>query len=193
MGLGMLLLKAPHAAASIEKQAPYIIRANSPDLGRRSLEGSRPAAVLHLHAALRLLGRQGYAHLIDEGIRKTRYLAEAVQARPEFQLMAEPDMNILNYRYIPRALRERGRNGEGGAEEDELISRFNTRLQEAQGSAGRTFVSRTTIRHSRHGQGRPLAVLRAVIANPLTTERHIDAVLDDQVHIASMLEGESRA
>jgi glutamate decarboxylase len=188
MGMGMVLLKDPRAAASIEKQAPYIIRANSPDLGRRSLEGSRPAAVLYLHAALRLLGREGYARLIDEGIRKTRYLADTLRARPEFELMAEPDMNILNYRYVPVALREQVRQGELGTTEDECLSRFNERLQEAQSSAGRTFVSRTTLRHTRYGQDRPLAVLRVVLANPLTTERHIDAVLDDQVRIASELE-----
>ncbi|HZH14908.1 MAG TPA: putative pyridoxal-dependent aspartate 1-decarboxylase [Archangium sp.] len=189
MGLGMVLLKDPRAAVSIEKQAPYIIRANSPDLGRRSLEGSRPAAVLYLHAALHLLGRRGYAHLIDEGIRKTSYLADTLRARPEFELMAEPSMNILNYRYVPTALRERVRQGVLGPAEDELLSRFNERLQEAQSAAGRTFVSRTTLRHTRYGLDRPLAVLRAVLANPLTTERHIDAVLDDQVRIASTLEG----
>jgi hypothetical protein len=31
-------------------------------------------------------------------------------------------------------------------------------------------------------------VLRAVLANPLTTERHIDAVLEDQLRIAATLE-----
>ena len=35
---------SPKAAGAIEKQAAYIIRAASPDLGRRSLEGSRPAS-----------------------------------------------------------------------------------------------------------------------------------------------------
>jgi len=188
MGLGMVLLKDPRAAVSIEKQAPYIIRANSPDLGRRSLEGSRPAAILHLHAALHLLGRQGYAQLIDEGIRKTRYLADTLRAQPEFELMAEPDMNILNYRYLPVALRKRVRLGGLGPGEDALLNQFNERLQEAQSRAGRTFVSRTTLRHTRHGQDRPLTVLRAVLANPLTTERHIDAVLEDQLRIAATLE-----
>lgn len=190
MGLGMLLLKEPRAAVAIEKQAPYIIRAGSPDLGRRSLEGSRPASVLYLHAALRLLGHAGYAHLIDEGIRKTRYLADTVRARPEFELMGEPEMNILNYRYVPTALRERLRQGELTQAEHEHLSRFNERLQEAQSSAGRTFVSRTTLRSTHHGQERPMAVLRAVLANPLTAERHIDAVLEDQVRIAAGLEAE---
>jgi glutamate decarboxylase len=69
-----------------------------------------------------------------------------------------------------------------------LLNQFNERLQEAQSRAGRTFVSRTTLRHTRHGQDRPLTVLRAVLANPLTTERHIDAVLEDQLRIASTLE-----
>lgn len=188
MGLGMVLLKEPRAAATIEKQAPYIIRANSPDLGRRSLEGSRPAVVLYLHAALHLLGRRGFAHLIDEGIRKTRYLANLIRAQPELELLGEPAMNILNYRYVPAALRERVRQGALEPAEDEALSRFNERLQEAQSRAGRTFVSRTTLRHLRAGQDRPLSALRVVLANPLTTERHLCAVLEDQLRIASTLE-----
>ena len=70
MGLGLVLLRDPRAAKAIEKQAQYIIRDGSPDLGRRALEGSRPGMTLYLHAGLHLLGREGYGRLVDEGLGK---------------------------------------------------------------------------------------------------------------------------
>jgi glutamate decarboxylase len=41
LGIGMLFLRDPALAASIEKHAQYTSRAGSADLGKRSLEGSR--------------------------------------------------------------------------------------------------------------------------------------------------------
>lgn len=184
MGVGMLLLRDPHTAKAIERHARYIVRPGSHDLGRRTLEGSRPANVLFLHAALHLFGRRGYEFLIDEGVRKTRYMAEAVSASAAFETLLDPQMNIFNYRAIPPRLRERGTLT---ADEQSEVNDFNVRLQRLQRQAGRTFVSRTVLETTRHGRGLPLSSLRAVIANPLTTEADIDAVLEDQLRIAASL------
>ena len=40
MGIGLIMLRNPHVAKSIEKQARYIVRAASADLGKRTIEGS---------------------------------------------------------------------------------------------------------------------------------------------------------
>lgn len=184
MGVGMLLLRDPHLAKAIERHARYIVRPGSHDLGTRTLEGSRPANVLFLHAALHLFGRRGYEFLIDEGVRKTRYMAEAVSASAAFETLLDPQMNILNYRAIPPRMRARGTPT---AAEQSEINDFNVRLQRLQRKGGRTFVSRTVLETTRHGRRLPLTSLRAVIANPLTTEADIDAVLDDQLRIADSL------
>ena len=55
MGLGMVLLRDPQSAKVIERNAQYIIRSGSHDLGKRALEGSRPAMALYLHASLSIL------------------------------------------------------------------------------------------------------------------------------------------
>lgn len=188
MGIGMLLLREPHLAGVIEKQARYIVRAGSIDLGKRALEGSRPGMALLLHAALMLIGRQGYAFLIDEGIRKTAYLADAIRTRHEFELLAEPTINILLYRYIPKQWRTAAAAGQLDAAANQAINRFNECLQKAQRRAGRTFVSRTMSNTTGYGPKQAIIALRAVIANPRTGEADIDAVLDDQVAIATELE-----
>ncbi|KZE77674.1 hypothetical protein AV654_20655 [Paenibacillus elgii] len=187
MGTGLLLLKDPLAAALIEKKAQYIIRGGSADLGRRSLEGSRPAMSVFLHAGLHLLGREGYGYLLDEGIRKTRWMADLLAGHHAFELIGEPEINILTYRYIPAALREAVRNGTLTPEEHNRINRFNERLQEVQGRQGESFVSRTTL-SGIEGLPESIVVLRVILANPLTTEEHIKNILDLQQTIAEELE-----
>lgn len=187
MGIGMLLLRKPQLAKVIEKQARYIVRRGSFDLGRRAVEGSRPGMVLLLHAALNLIGRRGYEYLINEGIRKTQFMADVIHSRPEFELLSEPTINILLYRYIPEAWRARAARGQFAEADTLTLNRLNERLQKAQRQAGRTFVSRTTSNTTRYGPNVAVVALRAVLANPLTTEADIHAVLDDQCGIAAGL------
>jgi len=185
MGIGAVIFRDPRRAAAIEKHARYIIRAGSPDLGRRSVEGSRAAMAIHLHAALHLLGTTGYAELIDAGIARARVLAHAVRARPAFELLVEPTTNIVNYRYVPPSLRPRAAAGTLTAADGRVLDAVNERLQAQQWARGRSFVSRTTLSYLPHI--RSAVVLRAVLANPLTTTAHIDAMLDEQEALAASI------
>jgi glutamate decarboxylase len=185
MGIGMVFFREPHIASSIEKQASYTMRKGSFDLGKRALEGSRPGMSLFLHAGLNLIGLKGYEFLIDEGIRKTQYMAARISAMPEFELLAEPDTNLLIYRYIPEKFREFAVKKQLNETSNQIISKFNEKLQKLQRQIGRTFVSRTTKTITCFGKETPIAAMRVVIANPLTTEEDINAVLNDQIRIAS--------
>ncbi|HET7233948.1 MAG TPA: pyridoxal-dependent decarboxylase [Longimicrobium sp.] len=187
MGIGMVFLRDPALARGIEKHAQYTARAGSADLGQRSLEGSRPAMSLLLHAALELIGQRGYGWLIDEGMRKARYLAGAARARGEFELLAEPRLNIVLYRYVPEEWRAEVAAGLLDAAGQRHLDAFNQTLQRVQCERGRTFISRTTSAATRYGPGVPLVALRAVLANPLTTEADIDEVLDDQAAVGAEL------
>jgi putative pyridoxal-dependent aspartate 1-decarboxylase len=185
MGIGMLFLRNPYIAKAIEKQASYTMRKGSFDLGKRALEGSRPGMALFLHAGLNLIGIKGYEFLIDEGIRKTQYMANCISKMPEFQLLAEPDTNLLIYRYIPLPWRGLVAKNQLTDIDNQIINQFNERLQKIQRQVGRTFISRTTKTTTCFGKEVPIVALRAVIANPLTTEEDINAVLTDQIQIAS--------
>jgi glutamate decarboxylase len=185
MGIGMLFLREPYIAQSIEKQASYTMRKGSFDLGKRALEGSRPGMALFLHAGLNLIGSKGYEFLIDEGIRKTQYMANLIRSMPEFELLAEPDTNLLLYRYIPESLRELVAKKQLTEIDNLFINQFNEHLQKKQRQSGRTFISRTMKTSNCFSQEISIVALRAVLANPLTTEDDIDAVLSDQTQIAS--------
>ncbi len=72
MGAGILLLGDPTLAGSIIHHAQYIIRRGSKDLGATTLEGSRPSMAMLVHSALRVVGRRGFALLIERGIQRAR-------------------------------------------------------------------------------------------------------------------------
>ena len=182
MGIGISLFRDPEIARSVETSANYIVRTGSADPGRRTIEGSRPAMAVHLHAALHIVGQAGYQSLIDDGIKKADFLARSIEARPAFELLAEPQLNIVVYRYIPRALRESVWSGSVTAAENETVDDLNRRLQEVQRNRAASFVSRTTLSNTRYGPASPIVSLRAVLANPLTTRADLTAVLDKQRH-----------
>jgi glutamate decarboxylase len=175
-----------------QKQARYVLRPGLFGLGRRSLEGSRLGMVLLLHAMLNLIGRRGDEVLIDEGIRKARYRVGCIQARPEFELLINPDMNIVTYRYLPSEYRSPHALEHLSDGDQRLISQTTESLQRVQRRAAPTFVSRTSIDRGYHGRTVSVVALRAVLANPLTTDTDIDAVPDDQVELGKTFEVNKR-
>jgi len=188
IGTGVVCFRDPRYARVIERNAYYIIRPGSNDLGRRALEGSRPSSALYLHAALSIIGRSGYGRIIDENLRLAGVMASSIKARPELELLSEPELNIVLFRYIPRHLRARLEADQLEAADHDELNQLNSELQEAQWRAGRCFVARTELRHTRYGRSQTVVALRAVLANPATRDEHLKIVLDDILRVASELE-----
>jgi putative pyridoxal-dependent aspartate 1-decarboxylase len=184
-GASLLVLRDPSAADVIEKEATYMLLGDSGDLGKRSLEGSRAASAVFLHAALNVIGLKGYESLINFCLDCALTMAERIRNRTEFELLAEPETNIVLYRYLPPPWQSPGRPGSLPETAVAQINICNERLQNAQYEAGRTYVSKTIIPSSRHN--RPTVALRAVITNPLTTRADLEAVLADQAQIGDEL------
>lgn len=186
MGAGMVLFKDPETLSSIEHHAAYIIRRGSRDLGSRTLEGSRPGMAMLVHAGLSIIGRKGYEILIDQGIERARRFARRIDAHPDFELVSEPELNILTYRYVPAWVQQAlaRASDEQAARINELLDKIIETMQKRQREAGKTFVSRTRLAPGRY-HGTTITVFRVVMANPLTTEEILTAVLDEQCEIAA--------
>lgn len=187
MGIGMVFFKNNLLAGNIEKNAQYIIRAGSFDLGRRSVEGSRSGTSLYLHTALHVLGLKGYEVLINEGITKAYYMADSIRSRPEFELLSYPETNILVYRFIPEEFRMQVKAGQVSRSENNIIDKYNETLQRTQRKVGKFFNSRTKVKTSLYGRGVQVVAIRSVIANPLTMKADIDAVLEDIIRISKVI------
>ncbi len=192
MSCGMVYFRDPHILDAIAYHANYVNRRGSVDLGIRSLSGSREASSLILDSALKIMGANGYALLIDHGIETASAFAEEIRRRPDFELVTRPVLNILTYRYCPGEIRKALSNAKGKRRSrlNRALNTVNRDLQRLQREAGRSFVSRTTLQGD-HRRPEDMVVLRAVIMNPMTDLDILREILDEQQEIGDGLRAPS--
>lgn len=189
MGAGMVLFKDPTFANAIKHHAEYILRQGSKDLGSQTLEGSRPGMAMLVHACLQIIGRDGYEILINNSLEKARYFASLIQQQDDFELVSEPELCLLTYRYVPNCVQlliQEARYSSDNktlATINHLLDGLTQFVQKRQREQGTSFVSRTRI------QAEPLIddpsiVFRVVLANPLTNHDILKNILIEQISIA---------
>ena len=185
LGAGLVVFKDPAAAHAIEHHSEYVLRRGSKDLGTQTLEGSRAGMAMLVHACLQVIGRRGYETLIDRSIEKARFFAELIRASEDFELISEPELCLLTYRYVPAAVRRALVSATVAevAEGNELLNGLTRFIQRKQREEGRSFVSRTRLNPEKY-QRQEIGVFRVVLANPLTTEQVLREVLVEQRRIA---------
>ncbi len=186
MGAGMVLFKKPDVMNSIEHHAQYILRKGSKDLGSRTLEGSRSGMAMLVYAAMHIISRPGYELLINQGIDKAKQFAELISKQPDFELVSEPELCLLTYRYIPEAVKcalEKA-NSADKAELNNLVNELTKFIQKKQRETGKSFVSRTRLNPNQWDR-MAVIVFRVVLANPLTSFDILESVIEEQRDIAS--------
>src|SRR5438128_677238 len=101
--------------------APYFPATNAdhPDFLYLAPEMSRRARSLAVWATLAAYGRQGYRAMIERHVAPATRRADQIRASSDFELLAEPRLNVVCFRYRPAATPE----GE--------LDRRNRRLGEA--------------------------------------------------------------
>ncbi|MEK6188698.1 pyridoxal-dependent aspartate 1-decarboxylase PanP [Vibrio cholerae] len=185
MGAGMVLFKDPNAMRSIEHHAQYILRQGSKDLGSHTLEGSRSGMAMLVYASMHIISRPGYQLLIDQSIEKARYFADLIDAQTDFELVSQPELCLLTYRYLPEHVRMALEKSQGvqRAQLNELLNELTKFIQKKQRETGKSFVSRTQLNPHQWDKLATI-VFRVVLANPLTTKEILHNVLDEQREIA---------
>ncbi|KFI10667.1 putative pyridoxal-dependent aspartate 1-decarboxylase [Vibrio coralliilyticus] len=185
MGAGMVLFKDPEAMKSIEHHAQYILRKGSKDLGSHTLEGSRSGMAMLVYAAMHIISRPGYELLIDQSIEKAKYFAELIKQQNDFELVSEPELCLLTYRYIPAEIRSALEKAgpKQKSEINELLNELTKFIQKRQRETGKSFVSRTRLNPEQWDRMNTI-VFRVVLANPLTGRDILSMVLEEQREIA---------
>ncbi|KHT63111.1 glutamate decarboxylase [Photobacterium gaetbulicola] len=185
MGAGMVIFKNPALMTAIEHHAEYILRKGSKDLGSHTLEGSRSGMAMLLYASLNIISRPGYEMLINTSIEKAQYFASLINQDPDFELISEPELCLLTYRYAPARTQEALKLADPDQREELLaaLDDMTKFIQKRQRESGKSFVSRTRITPETWGR-RLTTVFRVVLANPLTTEQILKDVLEEQKDIA---------
>jgi glutamate/tyrosine decarboxylase-like PLP-dependent enzyme len=162
-----LVREAGRMADAFRKPAEYLIHdAESPVNGpvafnERGYELSRGFKALKVWMGLKSHGRRGYARAIEHDVALARFLADAVRAHPDFELLVEPVLSIVNFRYRPRD------TGLPDADLDRLNRKIVNRLV----GSGAFFLAPTTLK------GR--TSLRVAIVNFRTAEDDLTALVEE--------------
>ena len=173
---GMLLVRSERELqAAFAQRAPYLFHgeddaARVRDQGVRSFQCSRRADVLKLWVVLQRLGRRGIAALHDHLCDLAVQVREELAMHSEFELLHEPDSNILCFRYV----------GEKQAD-DETLDAINREIRERYNKSGAGWITATLLGGRR--------VLRVTMMNPRSTRAHIRALVDGLLSVASEVVG----
>lgn len=186
MGAGIVLFRDPSMVRAIEHHAEYIIRHGSKDLGAHTMEGSRPGMAMLVYSAMHVMGRRGYELLIDQSIEKAREFARLIEAQDDFELITEPELCLLTYRFVPAKVKPllQQANAEQVRRITPHLNALTRFIQKRQRETGRSFVSRTKLTPAQYFR-EPTVVFRVVLANPLTTRDMLEEVLQEQREIAA--------
>ena len=199
MTMGVVLFRNEKDLNYIRHSSQYIIRRNSVDTGRFTVEGSRPFACLKPWASLKIIGREGYGLLFNQARKSTDTLKRILDNSGNFETLNNPELFILNYRFIPASVKKQlllwknsalKRKTKEEAKEAErkirkvnqLINALNIKLHKALRRDDTTFVSRTTLESTRY-RPQNIVVLRAVLINPLTDGRVLKEIVYTQNRI----------
>jgi L-2,4-diaminobutyrate decarboxylase len=159
------------------QQAPYLFHAGKSsrvmDQGIRSFQCSRRADVFKLWFVIQRFGSSGLGRLYDHLCGTARLLYEAIEERPDFENLHEPESNILCFRYL-------GRKSGTAAGDVEEIDALNRELRSRYNKEGSGWITATVL------AGRP--VLRVTMMNPRTGAEHVRALLDGLTAKAKQIE-----
>ena len=198
MTMGLVLFRDERDLNYLKHTSNYVIRRNSVDTGRFTIEGSRPFASLKPWASMKIIGRQGYELLFKGARENTDVLKEILDSCGNFETLNDPELFIIIYRFIPHIARkqlaewEALRQSKEGKRAKELekkigkvnrvINALNIKLHKALRTDDTSFVSRTTLESTIY-RPQNIVVLRAVLANPLTDKDILKEVVDTQNRI----------
>ncbi|MBT3260240.1 MAG: glutamate decarboxylase, partial [Deltaproteobacteria bacterium] len=202
MSMGLILFRNEKDLNTIRHSSKYIIRRNSVDMGRFTVEGSRPFAALKPWASLKIIGREGYGILMKQAQKATNNLLGIINRCGNFEALNDPDLFILIYRFLPETLKNHMARLEetvevqkGAAKKESerkirkinlLANGLNIKLHKALRRDDTTFVSRTTLESTRY-RPQNIVVLRAVLMNPLINRKVLEEIVETQNRIGLQL------
>jgi len=142
-------------------------------VGVSPLQTSRRFDALKVLMSFRAVGREAMGLMVDRTIHLASCAANFVLAEPVLDLLCEPCLTTVLFRYRP---------GAGSSQfSDEEVSRFNAELRRNLLRSGRLIIGRADIRRNTY--------LRLVLMNPSTTEEDVAGIVRAVVDEGRRLEG----
>jgi len=130
-----------------------------PNLVAKSVQTTRRFDALKPYVAFRAIGREGMATLVKETLVLARNAASLIGEATDFELLHEPTLNAVVFRYRPRE-----------AMSDDAVSRLNANVRERLLRDGRAVVARTEVAG--------VTSLKFTLLNPTATLDDVAEMLD---------------
>jgi aromatic-L-amino-acid/L-tryptophan decarboxylase len=131
------------------------------DFFRYGQMGTRRFSALKLWMALKFMGRQGYATVIERQIALTNYLAGRLYELPDFERVGEVETAVVCFKFLPARCRD-----VAGVEQDRIQQQLQQRIERS----GEAWLTTTVVNGRR--------VLRVNINSFLSERRHLDDLLE---------------
>jgi aromatic-L-amino-acid decarboxylase len=131
------------------------------DFFRYGQMGTRRFSSLKLWMALKFMGRQGYAAVIERQIELTNYLASRLDELTGFKRVGETETAVCCFRFLPGNMTEAD-----GVQQDRLQQQLQQKIERS----GEAWITTTVLNGRR--------VLRVNINSFLTERRHIDDLVE---------------
>ncbi|MFC1670061.1 pyridoxal-dependent decarboxylase [Spirochaetota bacterium] len=198
VSMGMVLFRNEKDMDHAKHYSNYIIRQDSVDLGRFTVEGSRQFSALKPWTTLKIFGREGFKLLLDHAFEITSVLRGLIEVHYNFELMNHPELFIINYRFVPKRVREKleslkmeiDMDAEMNAGNNKKIfykinkinmelNELNIEMHKAVRKDDNSFVSRTMIDSPNYFY-QNIVIQRAVTINPLTSPAILKEILEKQ-------------
>ena len=157
-------LSAPYFPAAVADHPDYVYLA--PEMSRR-------ARALAVWATLAAYGRNGYRALVERHVRLAQRLGDEIRRAPDFELLEEPCLNVVCFRYRPPGFPETS------------LDDLNRRLGQAVIDDGRVYFG-TTVYAGK-------VAFRPAIANWRTADADVDLVVPVTRALGSRLVSPARA
>lgn len=181
LSMGMVLFRSGQDILHLKHNANYVLRPDSWDQGRFTIEGSRPFASLRAWTSLKVFGSEGFRLLFENAFDLTHELMRIIGSHENFEMLNDPELFIINYRFIPAKVKEalaRCSDEKKRERINNIINEMNIDLHRAIRKKDTSFVSRTVLESTRYAPDR-VVVLRAITINPLTTHEILSEIIDE--------------
>ncbi|QLG28946.1 aspartate aminotransferase family protein [Halorarum halophilum] len=133
--------------------------AGVPNLVAKSVQTTRRFDALKPYVAFRALGREGVAELVDSTLALADGAASLIRDAEDFELLHEPTLNAVVFRYRPHT-----------GMSDRTVSRLNAEIREQLLQDGRAIVARTEVAG--------VTSLKFTLLNPTATLDDVATMLD---------------
>ncbi len=168
---GLVFKNGDHSYQTFAQKASYLWAKEDKEwynLGKRTFECTKDMMALKVYALLQTHGTQLFGHIVERLFGMGKIFAELLKGRDGFELLTEPDCNIVCFRYVRPDV------------DNERLNSLNQSIRDRLLADGRYFIVQASIGGTLY--------LRTTLMNVFTESVHLERLLEVIEEVAGEVE-----